>query len=226
MSSWKQALWVARHDLLVERRAREALTIVLPFGLAALLSVPLAIGVDLPLISRIGPTVYWSMGMLFGMQIAWRFSLADGPPGGSPLRDLQALLGLSATARFFGRALASALLLLGFMLALGLSTLLFYSPALRLSALLAPLLLLFATGLAMIATFAATLTSGLGGRSELAALVVAPLALPLLVGAAQGTESLAQGGGILPWLLMLTATNIVLAVVGTVAARPLEEAAR
>ena len=222
MTGWEQALTIARHDLLVERRARETLTIVLPFGLAALISIPAAIGTDLPLISRVGPAVYWAFGTLFGMQIAWRYTLADV----GPLRDLQLLLGVRATARFWGRTLASALIITVFMALLGVATLLFYSPVSPLSPLLLLVLLLFSSGLAMVATLAAELTAGLSGRAELAALVVAPLALPLLVGAAQGTESLTRQGGILPWLLMLTAANIVLAVAGTMAAKPLEEAAR
>ena len=222
MTTWNHALEVARHDLLVERRARETITVVLPFGLAGLIALPLGIGIDLPLISRIGPAAFWTIGLLFGMQIAWRYTVSDA----GPMRDLFTLLGINATARFWGRALASGLLMLGFMLVLGLAALVFYSPAIVFSWWLLPLLTFFCTGLALIATLAADLTTGLSGRSALAALLVTPLALPLLVGAAQGVESLSRGRGILSWILMLTAANTVLAVAGTLAARPLEEAAR
>jgi heme exporter protein B len=216
------ALEIARHDLLVERRARETVTVVVPFGLAALIALPMAIGVDLPLISRIGPAAYWSTSLLFGMQIAWRNTVADSGPN----RDLITLLGVSPVSRFWGRTIASAVLLVAFMLLLGVAAVLLFSPQVPLTPWLFLILLLFATGLAIIATLAADITSGLSGRSPLASVLVVPLALPLLVGAAQAVESLSRGSGILPWLLMLAAVEIVLAVAGTLAAKPLEDAAR
>jgi heme exporter protein B len=222
MTPWRQALEVARYDLMVERRAKETVTVALPFGLTALVAVALAVGADLPLIAEMGPSLFWSLGMLFGMQIAWRQSLADS----GPIRDLFALLGIVPPARFWGRTLASALLMTGFMGAMGLATVLFFSSRVPWSPWSLLIVLLFASGLAMISTLASDLTAGISGRSPLAALVVAPLALPLMVGAAQGMESLTRGRGILSWLMMLAAADLVLAVAGTVAARPLSEASR
>lgn len=213
---------IARHDLIIERRARETLTVVVPFGLAALIALPMAIGIDLPLISRIGPAAFWSTALLFGMQIAWRQSAADTGPN----RDLIILLGVSPVARFWGRAAASAILLVGFMLLLGVAAIVLFSPELPYSPWLLLIILLFAIGLAMVATLAADITSGLTGRAPLASVLVVPLALPLLVGTARAVESLTRGSGILAWLLMLGAVEIVLAVAGTLAARPLEEAVR
>jgi heme exporter protein B len=216
------AFEIARHDLMVERRAKETLTVVVPFGLAALIALPMAIGVDLPLISRIGPAAYWSTALLFGMQIAWRQSVADTGPN----RDLITLLGVSPVSRFWGRTAASAVLLIAFMLLLGVAAIVLFSPELTLSPWLVAIIVLFAAGLAVISTLAAGITSGLSGRAPLASVLVVPLALPLLVGAAQAVESLTRGSGILAWLLMLVAVEIVLAVAGTLAARPLEEAVR
>jgi heme exporter protein B len=216
------AFEIARHDLMVERRAKETLTVVVPFGLAALIALPMAIGVDLPLISRIGPAAYWSTALLFGMQIAWRQSVADTGPN----RDLITLLGVSPVSRFWGRTAASAVLLIAFMLLLGVAAIVLFSPELTFSPWLVAIIVLFAAGLAVISTLAADITSGLSGRAPLASVLVVPLALPLLVGAAQAVESLTRGSGILAWLLMLVAVEIVLAVAGTLAARPLEEAVR
>lgn len=213
---------IARYDLLVERRAKETLTVVVPFGLAALIALPMAIGVDLPLISRVGPAAYWSAALLFGMQIAWRQSAPDT----GPTRDLVTLLGVSPVARFWGRTLASAVLLVGFMLILGLAAVFLFTPELVLTLWLLLIILMFGSGLAIVATLAADITSGLTSRSPLASILVIPLAVPLLVGAARAVESVSRGSGILPWLLMLAAVEIVLAVAGTLAARPLEEAAR
>jgi heme exporter protein B len=156
------------------------------------------------------------------MQIAWRQSMADTGPN----RDLVILLGISPVARFWGRAAASAVLLIAFMLLLGVAAILLFSPELTFSPWLVAIIVLFAAGLAVVATLAADITSGLSGRAPLASVLVVPLALPLLVGAAQAVESLTRGSGILAWLLMLVAVEIVLAVAGTLAARPLEEAVR
>jgi hypothetical protein len=58
------------------------------------------------------------------------------------------------------------------------------------------------------------------------ALLVFPLALPLVIGGSQTLESLTRGAGILPWLLLLVATDLALAVAGVGLARPIEEASR
>jgi heme exporter protein B len=112
------------------------------------------------------------------------------------------------------------------MLLLGVAAIVLFSPELTFSPWLVAIIVLFAAGLAVISTLAADITSGLSGRAPLASVLVVPLALPLLVGAAQAVESLTRGSGILAWLLMLVAVEIVLAVAGTLAARPLEEAVR
>ena len=68
--------------------------------------------------------------------------------------------------------------------------------------------------------------AGLRARSSLAPMIVAPLAIPLLIGGSQALESLGRGTGILPWVLLVTATDLALAVTSALIARPLEEASR
>jgi heme exporter protein B len=223
MNGWRLAFELARHDLLVERRAKEAWTLLVPFGLAALLTIPLAIGADLPLIARIGPAVFWSVMMLFGMQVAWRPSAVDT----GALRDLQLLLGIPPVVRFAGRAMANAVLLALYLVVLGGATLVFYSPP---PPPRWPLLfligLLFTSGLSLTATLAGDIASGLRTRTSLAPLLVAPLALPLVVTSSQAVEALARDRGILSWLMMLVAANLVIGGVASLSARPLEESAR
>ncbi len=222
MSFWYQVRAIASHELLIERRSGETWSIITPFAAAALMTIPLAIGINLPLISSIGWPVFWSITLLFGMQIAWRHSSSER----NATRDLVTLLGVDPAARFTGRVIASGLLLSGFMMVMGVLTIFLYSPGeLAGWPLLFVIGLLFAAGLAQLATLAADLTLGLGSRSTLAPLLVAPLGLPLLIGAAQGTDSLLRSGGILPWLLMLVLADLLLAIVGVLTARPLEEAA-
>lgn len=222
MSFWRHARILARHELLLERRAGETWSIILPFAMAALVALPLAIGLDQPTISRIGPAAYWVFALLFGMQIAWRQSSGDT----GPIRDVIVLSGVDPAARFAGRALASGILILGFMMTLGLLTIFFYSPQ---SIVRWPLVLvvvvLFAIGLAQLSTLAAEITSGLSSRPGVAPLLVAPLAIPLLVAAAQMTAALTRAAGILVWLLLLVLVDLILAITGVLTARPLEEMA-
>jgi heme exporter protein B len=224
MSFWDQAVEIARVDLRVERRAGEVVRIILPFGVVALLVFPLALGIDLAAITRIGPAVFWAVAVLFGMQVALRQAADDRPER----RDLYALLGVDPAARFVGRSISGSLLMVGFMIALALATILLYSPRLP-SGWPIPgglAILLTSIGLTELGTLAGEVTAGLRNRTALASLIVAPLAIPLVLGGSQTLESLARDTGILPWLLLLVATDLALAVAGVGLARPIEEASR
>jgi heme exporter protein B len=87
-------------------------------------------------------------------------------------------------------------------------------------------LCLTAVGLTELGTLAGEVTAGLRNRTALASLIIVPLALPLVIGGSQTLESLARDTGILPWLLLLVATDLALAVAGVAMARSLEEASR
>jgi heme exporter protein B len=86
--------------------------------------------------------------------------------------------------------------------------------------------LLLGIGLTELGTLAGEVTTGLRARTSLASLIVAPLALPLIIGASQSVEALEQDTGILPWVLLLVTSDLALAVAGVALARPLEEATR
>ncbi len=224
MTFWGQALEIARVDLRVERRLGDVLRIVLPFAVVAMLAVPFALGLELATISRIGPAVFWALGILFGMQVALRQAANDRPER----RDLYALLGVDPAARFAGRTLSGSILMLGFMIVLFVAMLALYSPRLP-DGWLVPVgvaVLLVGVGLTELGTLAGEVTAGLRNRTALASLIVAPLAIPLVIGGSQTVESLARDAGILPWLLLLVATDLALAVAGVALARPLEEASR
>jgi heme exporter protein B len=86
--------------------------------------------------------------------------------------------------------------------------------------------MLVAIGLTELGTLAGEVTAGLRSRTSLASLIVAPLAIPLIIGGSQTLESVAREATILPWILLLLATDLALAVAGVGLARPLEEASR
>jgi heme exporter protein B len=224
VSFWGQTVEIARVDLTVERRLGDTLRIVLPFAVVALLIFPLTLGVDMTAISRLGPAVFWAIGILFGMQVALRQAAHDD----LERRDLYALLGVDPAARFAGRTLSGAVLMSGFLAVLLIAMIILYSPRLP-DGWLGPVLLssiLVAIGLTELGTLAGEVTAGLHNRTALASLIVAPLALPLVIGASQTLEALARDTGILAWILILVATDLALAVAGVGLARPLEEASR
>lgn len=223
MSYWGQVWEFARRDLIAERRAGEVIAIVIPFGAVALMAFPLALGIDSAVISRVGPAMFWVVVFLFTMQIALRHTASDRPHH----RAMLSLLGIDPLARLMGRSLAATLLIGVFMAVMFPLMVLFYSPQLPAGWALALLpAALAGLGLAELGTLAAEVTAGLRARSTLAPLIVAPLAIPLLIGGSQALEGLSRGGSILPWVLLTAATDLALAVTAAVIARPLEEVSR
>ncbi len=224
MSFWSQAIEIARVDLRLERRVGDSLRIVLPFAIVSLLIIPLALGVRLNMTAQIGVAVFWALGILFGMQIALRHSASDS----RQRRDLYTLLGVDPAARFVGRTISGALLTLGFLLALFATMVVLYGPDLPPGGVMVGALAsaLLSIGLTELGTLAGEVTSDLRNRSTLASLIVAPLAIPLVIGASQSMEALSRDTSILPWVLLILATDLALAVAGVGLARPLEDATR
>jgi heme exporter protein B len=224
MTFWNQAFEIARVDMTVERRLGSTLRITLPFAIVALMVFPLALGLQLGLVSEVGLGVFWALGVLFGMQVALRQSVTDT----RERRDLQALLGVDPAARFVGRLLSGTVLTIGFLVVLLAAMTILFDPPIPDGGW--PVLLgatvLVAVGLAELGTLAGEVTAGLANRNILASLIVAPLALPLIIGASQAVGALERDTGILPWILLLIASDLALAVAGVALAKPLEEATR
>jgi heme exporter protein B len=221
MSFWRQTLTIARRDLRVEGRAGEVTSVVLPFAAVAVFVVPLATDTLQTRLADLAWPVYWLVALLFGMQVTLR---QTGSETATQRRHL-ALLGVDPAARFAGRALAAASLILMVLVVTAPLVILFYDPE-PVSRLwvMAPILVLLAAGVAMLATLAGDVTVGIRSRSALAPLIVAPLAVPLLVGAASTLQSLTRGDGSLTGALLMVVSDLSLAITGVVAARPLEDA--
>jgi heme exporter protein B len=216
---WVQARSVADRDLLRERRRGEVLWITIPFGVIALLLVPLAVGTDIPLLRRIGPGLFWVIVMLFGVLVAVRQANTDTPAQ----RDAAALLGLDPAASFVGQTLTSALLLVGFEVLVGIAAVAFYDLPLQGWPWLLVVFPLVALGLALLGTLAGSIVSSVNAGTALVPLLVAPLSVPLLLAATQALEGLRLGRSILSWLLLMATVVLVLAIVGVLTARPLQE---
>jgi heme exporter protein B len=224
MTFWRQAIEIARVDLTVERRVGNTVRITLPFAVVALMVFPLALSLQLGVVSVIGTGVYWALAILFGMQVALRQSANDT----MQRRDLQTLLGVDPAARFVGRTISGGMLMVGFLITLLVAMAALFDPIIPDGGwpVLVLATVLVAIGLTELATLAGEVTTGLSNRTVLASLIVAPLALPLVIGASQAVAALDRNGGILPWILLLLASDLALAVAGVALAKPLEEATR
>ncbi len=224
MRFWHQAFEIARIDLVVERRLGDTVKIVLPFAVVSAMVFPLALGIELNLLAEIGIGVFWALAILFGMQVALRQSAADT----QERRDQQALLGVDPAARFVGRVLSGGVLMLGFLIVLAIAIAVLFDPEMSVAGwwLIIGTSLLLAIGLTELGTLAGEVTAGLRTRTTLASLIVAPLALPLVIGAAESVRALERDTSILVWILLLLASDLALAVAGVALARPLEEATR
>jgi len=195
------------------------LWITVPFGAVALLLVPLAIGTDLALLRDIGPGLYWVIVMLFGVLVAVRRTTMDS--GGQ--RDLAARLGIDPAATFVGRVLASGTLLLAFEAVLGVVAVALYDIPLEGWPFLLLILPLAGAGLALLGTLAGTVVATLPSGTALVPLLVAPLAVPLLLGATHALEGLQNDRSILSWMLLMVLVVLVVAIAGVLTARPLQE---
>jgi len=218
-SLWPQIKAIATRDLTRERRSGEVVWVTIPFGAIALLLIPLAVGADIPLLRRIGPGLFWAVVMLFGILIAVRRTAGETPAQ----RDLIALLGIDPAAGFAGRAAASAALLVGFQLIVGVVAVLLYDISLSRWPWLVIIIPGVAIGLALLGTLTSSIAANLDSGAALIPFLVAPLSVPLLLAATQALDPLRPSDSILPWVMLMLAVDLVLAIAGVLTARPLQE---
>lgn len=214
-----QAVVAAKRDLSRERRRGEVIWVTIPFGVVAMLLIPMAVGADAPRLRELGPGLYWVVVLLFGVLVTVRSTAADSPQQ----RDLNRLIGLDPAAGFAGRAFASFVLLMVFEVVVGLATIALYDVTLAAWLWLPIILIVAGAGLALIGSLAASIAGSLATGSALVPLLVAPMAVPLLLGATQALDGLRLGNAILPWMLLMVTVVFVLMIVGVVTARALQE---
>jgi len=213
-----QALTIAGRDIQRERRRGEVLWVILPFGAIAMLLIPFGIGIDTPMLRRIGPGLFWVVVLLFGVLVTVRRTAADTDTE----QALMLRLGVDPVAELLGRSAASVAMLIGFQLVVGAVTIALYDVDIARWPVLIALVPLVAIGLGLLGTIAGGI-SGSSGGANLVPFLVAPLAIPLLLAATQSMDGSTPTGGILGWLLLIVVVDIVLAVIGVLTARPLQE---
>lgn len=216
---WPQAFAIARRDLDRERRSGEVAWVTIPFGAIALLLVPLAVGINQDVLSRIGTGMLFVVVMLFGVLTAVRRTNIETPAQ----RDAIALLGIDPVAEFAGRSMATAVLLLAFQVVMGAVTVALYGLDLAGWEWMLIVMPLAAIGLAELGTLSGAIAASVNAGPALVPLLVTPLAIPLLLGATQTIQSIDRDGVNLSWLVLMTIVVLILAIVGVVTARPLQE---
>ena len=220
---WQQVRWVFVKDLRVEVRGGVTLRMATPFAALALLLAPLAIGTDTALLRRVGPGMLWLVVILFGMTV----TLGAGDRESGPVRDLLTLSGLDPAAGFLGRSLASSALLFGVTVVLAPLMIVLYAPEGNPGwGWLALLAIAGVMALGLLGSLVATLVTGLRERTALGPLLAIPLAVPVLLATARGTDSAIAEQGSLSWLLLLVAMNLALVIVGVLLAGSMDETNR
>ncbi len=216
---WRQAMAVARRDLERERHAGEVVWVTIPFGAIALLLVPLAVGINQDVLSRIGTGMLFVVVMLFGVLTSIRRTNIETPPQ----RDAIALLGIDPVAEFAGKTAASAVVLLVFEVVMAAVAVALYGIDISGWWWMIIVLPLTAIGLAELGTISGAIAASVQAGPALVPLLVTPLAIPLLLGATQTVENIDPDGGNLSWLVLMAIVVLVLAIVGVLTARPLQE---
>jgi len=216
---WRQTLAVARRDLGRERRSGEVMWVTIPFGAIALLLVPLAVGINQDVLQQIGTGMLFVVVMLFGVLTSIRRTNIETPEQ----RDAIALLGIDPVAEFTGRVMASAALLLVFEIVIGVVAVALYGLDISGWEWMLVVMPLAAIGLAELGTLSASIAGSAQAGPALVPLLVTPLAVPLLLGATQTVKTIGGGGVNLSWLVLMVIVVLVLAIVGVLTARPLQE---
>lgn len=210
---------IARKNLLLERRVGEALLVTAPLGAAALLIIPLAVGTNVPLLRQVGPGMYWTVVLLFGVLVVLRHSALEGPAQARML----SLAGVPVTVQLLGNAVASTVLLLGFEAVLAPVAVLVYDPPGQGWLWLLAVLPGVAAGLALLGAVAEAVLRSLQLRMTLGPLLMIPLAVPLLLGATQVIEATAADRTPVPWILLVVTTDLVLLLAVLLAGRLMED---
>jgi heme exporter protein B len=215
----KAALSLIRRDLLLARRQGGALVTALGFYLIIVSAIPLGLGPDLNLLSRIAPGVLWVALLLSSLLSADRMFHEDHEDGSL---EVIALGPLPLEIVAFAKALAHwlsvgvPLLLLAPLLALMLN---------MEARAYGPLMLTLVAGtpaISFLSGIGAALTLGMRRGGLLAPLIILPLFVPILIFGVAAIDAVVTGPGSFaaPFSILcaLTLASCVLAPLATAAA--------
>ncbi|MHB1242158.1 MAG: heme exporter protein CcmB [Gaiellaceae bacterium] len=205
----RASLLVAEKDLRSEARTRTVLQGVGFYAALAALLFSFALGPDAETLRRFAPGLLWLSVALASLLAVGRSFASEREQG-----TLETLLlyPVPREALFLGKLAASfAVLLVVAVAALGLMAVLYTLPWPERPGLLLAALLLGALGLALAGTFYGAVSAQLRAREALVPMLLLPVLVPLVIAAAQLTESALAGGGS-SWLQVLAVFDLLLLV--------------
>lgn len=221
----RQAVVIARKDVLLEWRGRARINAIAFFGVTTLLMFSFAIGPDARTATLYAGAFLW-LGLLLSSVLALSESFRVEAENDA-VEGLR-LLPVDALAMFLGKAVVNAALL--FVLALLLLPLAVVLYGAKLDAGVGPIAGVFALGAAGVAapgTLYAAVTSRIQAREVLLPLLLFPLVVPVLLAAVKATGLLMLGdpmGQVGSWTQLLVGFDVVYWILGSLLfARVIEE---
>lgn len=214
----REAMLIARKDLLVEARSRVLLNQVAPFAVLVLVLFGFAFdaSVEADTLVRFTPGLFWVTVLfvsLLTLQRSVAVELADGAMSG--LR----LSGVAGSRVFLGKAAAVAVQLIVLEALLVAGVLVFYGSRVDDLLLLALTGLVAAVGISVAGSLYGVLAVGLGVRETLLPILLLPVLAPVLIGATKAFDD-ALGVAVVngwAWLALLSAFAVAYVVAGSLA---------
>ncbi len=208
-------LWACRRDLELAMRSRAELAVIVIFFLLVTSMFPLAVSPDPELLRAIAPGIAWVAALLASLLGLSRLFASDHADG---TLEQMVLAPAPLAALVAGKVLAHWLVTGVPLVLLAPVTGLQFALDTDSIAVLAASLALGTPILSWLGAIAAALTLGARGGSSLLALLVLPLAVPVLIFGAGAVESHASGLGAEAHLSLLGAGLIAAWVLGPAAA--------
>ena len=214
----RDALLVARKDLMIEFRTRSAFLAVLVFALLGIVIFYFAWDVTAVSATDLAPGVLWvifAFSGLLGLNRSFALEKEEGAIDGllaSPI---------SREAIFLGKALANLAFVLAVQVIAIPAVSFFYAlPLGEVAAPLAGIALLAAIGLVVVGTLFSSMAANTRLSELLLPILSLPFFVPIVIPAAQATAKLLSGrpvGEALPWLRLLLAFDLLFVVACTLA---------
>jgi heme exporter protein B len=215
MSGLRKAWALIEKDMAMERRTREALSVMFVFSLMVVVIFNFAFELRVDNLSQVAPGALWvafSFASVLGLNRSLAHEREDGCLEGLMLAPME------RSTIFVGKAVSNlANMLLNEVIVLPIFSVLFGINVLRADLLL--VVLLGTVGLAGVGTLLAAITVQTRARDVLLPVLLLPIAVPLLIAAAKATSGLLDGAGLVGvagWLELLAAFDVVFVAVSYV----------
>lgn len=215
MSYWRKTWALIAKDLALERRTREAFSVMFLFAVMVVVIFNFAFELRVDNVLQVAPGALW-VAFAFAGVLGLNRSLAHEREDGC-LEGLM-LAPVDRGVIFVAKAVANLLFIGGTeVIILPLFTVLFGVSVLRADLLV--VLLLGTVGLAALGTLLSAMAVHTRARDVLLPVLLLPISVPLLIAAARATAGLLDGvglSGVAGWLQLLMAFDVVFAAVSYV----------